>query len=372
MTRRERLERRAELRREWAEKRRAKAQAAFARADEIGSYIPMGQPILVGHHSERHARADAARITGAMQAGCESQGMAEYHTGKAAGIEQQLARTIFSDDADAVEQLQAKIAAAEKRQATMKAANKIVHSKPKDEYTTDKELALEALGLTAGAVKRLFEPDFCGRIGFPSYELTNNGANIRRMKERVAAITAVAARKEAAETSENGVTVEGKEFVRITFAEKPLRMVLDALKFAGFCWRGGSWVGKREAIPDYVREKAGLGARVGSLKWWALERTHGGTKCKAFIRCSRAYIWAIGSPMAAVTEVNNGHWMEHRDFTAAPWTWVRLTDEQRANFEAAARDCYCYQGVDRCDFCTGVLTPEGAPSSWDSFGGQRA
>lgn len=258
MTRRERLERRAELRREWAVKREAKAEASFARAHEIGSHIPMGQPILVGHHSEKGHRADIARIDGAMRAGCESSSMAAHHESKAAGIEQQLARNVFSDDEDAIEQLTAKIAKAEELQEAMKTANKIIRQKPKNEVTEDKLAALADLGLKESRALELFTPDFCGRVGFPSYAITNNGANIRRMQERVKAIAATNTRKQAAEESENGVTIEGDTYVRVTFAEKPDRAVLDSLKAAGFRWGAPSWVGKRESIPDCVKELAGM------------------------------------------------------------------------------------------------------------------
>ena len=40
----------------------AESSAAFDEADGIGKTIPMGQPILVGHHSERGHRADLRRI----------------------------------------------------------------------------------------------------------------------------------------------------------------------------------------------------------------------------------------------------------------------------------------------------------------------
>jgi len=40
--------------------------AALARADEIAASRPFGQPIIVGHHSERGARADQRRIERAM------------------------------------------------------------------------------------------------------------------------------------------------------------------------------------------------------------------------------------------------------------------------------------------------------------------
>jgi hypothetical protein len=43
------------------------ASAAHQRVHDIASRIPLGQPILVGHHSERHARADIARIDAGMR-----------------------------------------------------------------------------------------------------------------------------------------------------------------------------------------------------------------------------------------------------------------------------------------------------------------
>ena len=56
MTRRERLERKVEKREEWADKARVRSEASFAAASAISDRIPLGQPILVGHHSERRAR----------------------------------------------------------------------------------------------------------------------------------------------------------------------------------------------------------------------------------------------------------------------------------------------------------------------------
>lgn len=256
MTRRERMERRAEQRREWADKRRKKSDAAYARATEISSYIVPGQPVLCGHHSEKRHRADLAKIDGAMRASVDSSDMAKHHDSRAAGIEDQLERSVFSDDPDAVEQLTAKIEAAEQLQERMKAANKIVRKFAKDQHNG--RLALEQAGFTAGQAERLFTPDQCHGMGFPRYALTNNGANIRRMQERVRAITATNARKAAAEQSEHGVTIEGGDYVRVTFAEKPAREILDALRTAGFSWRAPSWIGKRASLPACVLELAGI------------------------------------------------------------------------------------------------------------------
>ncbi|MGD9724772.1 MAG: DUF3560 domain-containing protein, partial [Pirellulales bacterium] len=64
-TRRERLERRLEKRQEWGEKRDAQATQLFDRAHMLAQQIPLGQPILIGHHSERGHRRHIAKIEAA-------------------------------------------------------------------------------------------------------------------------------------------------------------------------------------------------------------------------------------------------------------------------------------------------------------------
>ena len=79
MTRRERLEAKLEKREEWAEGRRADATRRFDTADKSVEMIPFGQPILVGHHSEKRHRAALKRHDNNMRAGCESLDMAKHH-----------------------------------------------------------------------------------------------------------------------------------------------------------------------------------------------------------------------------------------------------------------------------------------------------
>ena len=38
----------------------------------------------------------------------------------------------------------------------------------------------------------------------------------------------------------------------MTFAEKPERTILDALRAAGFRWGGGAWIGERAKLPEGV------------------------------------------------------------------------------------------------------------------------
>ena len=250
MTRRARLERKAELRREWADKRRAKASSAFGETTKMLSVIPMGQPILVGHHSERGHRSLLKRADNKMRSACESADMAKHHDSKADGLERQLDRSIFSDDENAVEQLEQKVARLEAERETNNAVNKIIRSKPKNEATPDKLAKLVAIGFSEHNAAELFTPDFCGRIGIPSYVNQNLGGNISAARKRIDQIKARNARTEQAETATDGVLIEGTDYVRVTFAEKPDRSVINELKAAGFRWGGGSWLGYRAKLPE--------------------------------------------------------------------------------------------------------------------------
>lgn len=123
MTYRERRERRAERREDWAASRRRKASGEFERVSEIADRIPLGQPILVGHHSERGARRDQERITRGMSRGVEHQRVAERHDQAADTIRRQLDRSIYRDDPDAVERLEEKLRDLVARRDRMKAIN---------------------------------------------------------------------------------------------------------------------------------------------------------------------------------------------------------------------------------------------------------
>lgn len=59
-----------------AERHAGRAASAYGRAHEIADGIPMGQPILVGHHSERRARRDREKIDRAMQTGAQESDLA--------------------------------------------------------------------------------------------------------------------------------------------------------------------------------------------------------------------------------------------------------------------------------------------------------
>lgn len=70
----------------YAEKRLQEAEAAHARVDAITEHIPLGQPILIGHHSERRARKDAERIQDGMRRAVKAAETSKYWDWRALGV----------------------------------------------------------------------------------------------------------------------------------------------------------------------------------------------------------------------------------------------------------------------------------------------
>ena len=81
----DRAEQRADRFSDYSEKRASDAQRASAAVEAITEHIPMGQPILIGHHSERHARKDAERIQNGMRKTVQMWETAKYWEQRAAG-----------------------------------------------------------------------------------------------------------------------------------------------------------------------------------------------------------------------------------------------------------------------------------------------
>jgi len=263
MTRRERLEARAERRREWAGSRTRKSEAAFERARVVADGIPLGQPVLVGHHSERHHRRDLARIDAGMAQGCESAKMADHHASKADGIEAQLERSIFSDDSDALEALEAKAAALDRDAERANAINAAWRKHLKATEAGDSEslfAAWAALGIGPKSAERMrgdaMEFSWTRRKGPASASYAR--ANARRARQRIEEVKRLRERAAEAEAAPGGVVIrkaEGVDWCSVTFAEKPSRARLEALRAAGFHWGAGCWSGRTSALPACVAER---------------------------------------------------------------------------------------------------------------------
>jgi len=97
----EREQERAADRQETSEERAAKAekesQQRYNHAHELGSIIPMGQPILVGHHSENGHRNLLKKIDNNMRKSCEADDKAAYYNNKASNAEKTATGAKFND-----------------------------------------------------------------------------------------------------------------------------------------------------------------------------------------------------------------------------------------------------------------------------------
>jgi predicted RNA methylase len=81
----DRAEQRADRFDGYRENRVLDAQRAHEAVSAIADHIPLGQPILINHHSERHARKDAERITNGMRKTVRMWETASYWQARAAG-----------------------------------------------------------------------------------------------------------------------------------------------------------------------------------------------------------------------------------------------------------------------------------------------
>lgn len=189
-----------------ADQAREEADQARQRADKLASRIPFGQPILVGHHSEKHHRSDLDKIANARRQSIEALKKAAYYDNKASGVGK---AGISRDDPDAIEKLKLKLAALEQERDQIKTA--------RSDGTSDT----------------------------PAYMLTNLSANIRYTRQRIAKLEAAAAKETRDYAIGEIKIIENVEANRlqIFFPGKPDKEIRDQLKSSGFRWASslGCW-----------------------------------------------------------------------------------------------------------------------------------
>ena len=162
---------------------------------------------------------------------------------------------ILAGDADAIEKLKAKIADAECTQQTMKMHNA---------YYRKHKTMKGCEGIPDALAEQLDAsiPTTWYKAPHAGWELTNNLANIKRMKERVEALE----REKNAEASEWDTLgldikiVENKEIMRlqVVFDGKPSATVRDVMKGAAFHWSPsqGAWQRQLTDNARYALRKA--------------------------------------------------------------------------------------------------------------------
>jgi len=251
---------------ELAQKKEQEGNNLLERAHKMADAIPFGQPILVGHHSEKRDRNFRDRIQNTWERGAETLKTAEHYERKAQAIESN--RAISSDAPDAIERLREKLKKCEEFQEHAKQINKICRKKIPDD---DKIKLLITAGLKEESAKNAIVPDELHRIGIPAYALTNNNGNMKRIKERIAQLE----REKSDITTEEWIgdisitnSMEDNR-IMISFPFVPDESIRDRLKSDGFRWSpsSGAWQAYRTAawkIPGIIRFLTAMPAYVSN------------------------------------------------------------------------------------------------------------
>jgi len=161
---------------------------------------------------------------------------AEHYDQKAASVGK---GGISSDDPEAIDKLKAKLAELQERQEYMKAANK--------EYRRCKGNVDAMVGVSdrmKGTIKRTLATFPWIKRPF-TFEITNNGGNMKRIEQRIAQLEASANTK-AQEWEFDGFTVHAnpdENRLQIVFPGKPDAETRAKLKTNGFRWSptNGAW-----------------------------------------------------------------------------------------------------------------------------------
>lgn len=237
-----------------ARKARYEARAAAAAAEsteranishKMASAIPFGQPV----HGPRD-RSYRDKIGKQMDKALEAGRKAAYWQRKAETVG---LGGISSDDPDAVKKLTAKLEKRTKQQDYMKAVNAALRLKD----TAKGDARLAALGMKPDEVAARRKPNEFGRIGvFPRWMLSNNSAEIRRIKQRIEDLRKAQEREYAAEDVETDLytyRVDGNR-VQFVFNGKPEPAVRGILKRYAFRWSPsrGAWARQATANGIYA------------------------------------------------------------------------------------------------------------------------
>jgi hypothetical protein len=217
-----------------AEKTRLRAQERLDQAKRMADIIPFGQPIHIGHYSEKSDRRFRDRIHQNYGKGFELLKQAEHYDRKAESVN---SYAISADDPDAQRKLQERVEQLKAAQERMKAANAAIRAHQKDGPEKQRE-ALEKLGFKPDQAENLMKPDVMGTVGFASYSLSNNNANIRRLEERIQVLEKAKALEDRETQYVWGSVRENKEVNRIQFRfdSRQGKEVTDLMKSSGFRW----------------------------------------------------------------------------------------------------------------------------------------
>ena len=219
---------------ELAKNARTQSTEKHDQSNSMVENIPLGQPILVGHHSENGHRRLLQRSRDTMDKAIELSDKAEYYEKKAESAESN--NVISSDDPEAIRLLKDKLEKLETTRDRMKSVNKAWKKYVKTEDDKElKELGIEDIPKLKTQVEDGYSWD---KQPYASYQLTNTGAAIRNTKKRIELME----KKKGQITREKMVgDIKIKDNVeenrlQLFFQGKPEAQIRTKLKENGFIW----------------------------------------------------------------------------------------------------------------------------------------
>jgi len=238
----ERQENKRDRLEERAEKAEAASGTAYGQAKDMASVIPFGQPILVGHHSEQRDRRFRDKIHNTFGKSFALSSKADHLKQRANTVG---TGGISTNEPEALIKLQKKLMALEKSQTTMKGVNAVIRSSLSDDEKITEIVQAELLSISMA--RDVLKPDHAGRVGFASYSLSNNSAEIRRTKKRIHEIDSIRSGSSIDfEDDDFSMRIDGGRVCVEFSGGKPSDYVRALLKGKAFKWspRQGAWVRK--------------------------------------------------------------------------------------------------------------------------------
>ena len=177
---------------------------------------------------------------------------------------------VKTGDSDAVSVLRKKLEEAETRQTNIREANKNIRKKLKglsdDDDAPRRALIKELsdMGFSNRDIKIALVPERGSKPSFPSYMLTNNGAEVRRLKDRLTAAETYQVESED-EGGIKSIAFDGGSLeyhysdnrVRILYEDKPSADIIKELKSNGFKWsrQNSAWQRQLTNAAKYQAKK---------------------------------------------------------------------------------------------------------------------
>lgn len=265
MTGEERRERRSAILRLRAARLQVKASEHHRASHDIGSRIPFGQPILVGHHSERGHRRAIERMHNQTRDAIQASDYAARLESRADYVER--SHAISASDSDAIDQYREKLSRLTAQRENMKAINTAWRKFQRTKNPTE----LEALGFDAHQIEtlqlKIASAFSWEKQPFVGWQIINLGATIRDTQKKLERAEQRASEPEK-HVEANGIRLEDcptENRIRLFFPGKPEAEVRTQLKRNGFRWAPslGCWQAYRnyhsqQHAETYMKGQAAL------------------------------------------------------------------------------------------------------------------